>query len=137
MCLLFVFRRRQEITQLLNSIMFMTNHLTPGGYYGSCTDRCLKLHGCNSFITELSVLCFMSLSSLCKSVQRSQSVCSKKVESKYLGTLKVLDLKVPQDSQPQAADSLRAAIYQVSVIMMLHSLFKMFKVNPLLHLPTL
>ncbi|KAK2918989.1 hypothetical protein Q8A73_003360 [Channa argus] len=44
---------------------------------------------------------------------QSQSVCSRKVESKYLGTLKVLDRKLSlQESQPQAADSLRAAIYQ-------------------------
>ncbi|XP_044047075.1 microtubule-associated protein 9 isoform X2 [Siniperca chuatsi] len=52
-------------------------------------------------------------SSHSQTTQRSQSVCSKKVESKYLGTLKVLDRKVSlQESQPQAADSLRAAIYQ-------------------------
>ncbi|XP_047434708.1 microtubule-associated protein 9 [Mugil cephalus] len=45
--------------------------------------------------------------------QRPQSVCSRKVESKYLGTLQVLDRKVSlQESQPQAADSLRAAVYQ-------------------------
>ncbi|KAA8594840.1 hypothetical protein FQN60_011975 [Etheostoma spectabile] len=44
---------------------------------------------------------------------RSQSVCSRKVESKYLGSLKLLDRKVSlQESQPQAADTLRAAIYQ-------------------------
>ncbi|XP_008276683.1 microtubule-associated protein 9 [Stegastes partitus] len=47
------------------------------------------------------------------SSQRPQSVCSKKVESKYLGSLKVLDRKVSlQESELQAADSLRAAIYQ-------------------------
>ncbi|XP_071382346.1 microtubule-associated protein 9 [Centroberyx affinis] len=52
-------------------------------------------------------------SSLTKSSQRPQSVCSSKVESKYMGTLKVLDRKVPlEESQPEAADSLRAAIYQ-------------------------
>ncbi|KAI3353212.1 hypothetical protein L3Q82_019769 [Scortum barcoo] len=52
-------------------------------------------------------------SSHSKSTQRSQSVCSRKVESKYLGSLKVLDRKVSlQESQPQEADSLRAAIYQ-------------------------
>uniref|UniRef100_A0A3Q1J1D0 Microtubule-associated protein 9 n=1 Tax=Anabas testudineus TaxID=64144 RepID=A0A3Q1J1D0_ANATE len=40
-------------------------------------------------------------------------VCSRKVESKYLGTLKILDRNVSlQESQPQVADSLRAAIYQ-------------------------
>ncbi|KAF7656698.1 hypothetical protein LDENG_00037930 [Lucifuga dentata] len=45
--------------------------------------------------------------------QISQSVPSAKVESKYLGTLKVLDRKVSlQESPSQAADSLRAAIYQ-------------------------
>uniref|UniRef100_A0A3Q3FXZ8 Microtubule-associated protein 9 n=1 Tax=Labrus bergylta TaxID=56723 RepID=A0A3Q3FXZ8_9LABR len=44
---------------------------------------------------------------------RSQSVCSRNVESKYLGSLKVLDRKVSlQESQPQAGDSLRAVIYQ-------------------------
>uniref|UniRef100_A0A8D3BM99 Microtubule-associated protein 9 n=1 Tax=Scophthalmus maximus TaxID=52904 RepID=A0A8D3BM99_SCOMX len=48
-----------------------------------------------------------------KTTPRCQSACSRKVESKYLGTLKVLDRKVSlQESQPQAADSLRAAIYQ-------------------------
>ncbi|CAG5939445.1 unnamed protein product [Menidia menidia] len=48
-----------------------------------------------------------------KRPERSQSVCSKIVESKYLGSLKVLDRKVSyQESQPQEADSLRAAIYQ-------------------------
>ncbi|KAK2817012.1 hypothetical protein Q5P01_025203 [Channa striata] len=52
-------------------------------------------------------------SSQSKVIQRSQSACSRKVESKYLGTLKVLDCKVSlEESQPQAADSLRAAIYQ-------------------------
>ncbi|XP_040892485.1 microtubule-associated protein 9 [Toxotes jaculatrix] len=52
-------------------------------------------------------------SSHSKTTQRSQSACSRKVESRYLGTLKVLDRKVSlQESQPQAADSLRAAIYQ-------------------------
>uniref|UniRef100_A0A3B5B275 Microtubule-associated protein 9 n=1 Tax=Stegastes partitus TaxID=144197 RepID=A0A3B5B275_9TELE len=53
-------------------------------------------------------LCLQTSSS-----QRPQSVCSKKVESKYLGSLKVLDRKVSlQESELQAADSLRAAIYQ-------------------------
>ncbi|KAM6939710.1 microtubule-associated protein 9 [Xenentodon cancila] len=48
-----------------------------------------------------------------KTAVRSQSVCSRKVESKYLGTLKVLDRKVSlQDSQPQVGDSVRAAVYQ-------------------------
>lgn len=52
-------------------------------------------------------------SSVSKTTQRPQSVCSRKVESKYLGTLKLLDRKVSlQESQPQAADSLRAAVYQ-------------------------
>ncbi|KAM3623890.1 uncharacterized protein V6R79_016758 [Siganus canaliculatus] len=54
-----------------------------------------------------------TLSSNSKTTQRSQSACSRKVESKYLGSLKVLDRKVSlQESQPPAADSLRAAIYQ-------------------------
>ncbi|XP_041641163.1 microtubule-associated protein 9 [Cheilinus undulatus] len=48
-----------------------------------------------------------------KTPLRSQSACSRKVESKYLGSLKVLDHKVSlQESQPQAGDSLRAAAYQ-------------------------
>nr|XP_020457756.1 microtubule-associated protein 9 isoform X2 [Monopterus albus] len=48
-----------------------------------------------------------------KTTQRSQSACSRKAESRYLGSLKVLDSKVSlQESQPQAADFLRAAIYQ-------------------------
>ncbi|XP_068561547.1 microtubule-associated protein 9 [Cebidichthys violaceus] len=52
-------------------------------------------------------------SSHSEAAQRSHSVCSGKVESRYLGTLKLLDRKVSlQDSQPPAADSLRAAIYQ-------------------------
>ncbi|KAM8878304.1 microtubule-associated protein 9 isoform 2-T2 [Spinachia spinachia] len=47
------------------------------------------------------------------SAPRSHSVCSGKVESKYLGTLKLLDRKVsPHESEPRAADSFRAAIYQ-------------------------
>ncbi|KAL3067022.1 hypothetical protein OYC64_016884 [Pagothenia borchgrevinki] len=52
-------------------------------------------------------------SSLSKTTQRSQSACSRNVESKYLGSLKLLDRKVSlQESQPQTADSIRAAIYQ-------------------------
>ncbi|KAM4603424.1 microtubule-associated protein 9 isoform 3-T3 [Polymixia lowei] len=52
-------------------------------------------------------------STLTKTSQRSRSVGSAKVESKYMGTLKVLDRKVPlEESQPEAADSLRAAVYQ-------------------------
>uniref|UniRef100_A0A668AKS8 Microtubule-associated protein 9 n=1 Tax=Myripristis murdjan TaxID=586833 RepID=A0A668AKS8_9TELE len=55
----------------------------------------------------------MTSSSSAKSSQRSQSACSLKVKSKYMGTLKVLDRKVSlEDSQPQGSDSLRAAIYQ-------------------------
>ncbi|MEQ2261597.1 hypothetical protein XENORESO_012593 [Xenotaenia resolanae] len=53
-------------------------------------------------------------SSHSKMTQRSQSACSRKVESKYLGTLKVLDRKLSlQESSPQAAESIRAAVYQV------------------------
>ncbi|XP_013868701.1 microtubule-associated protein 9 [Austrofundulus limnaeus] len=49
-----------------------------------------------------------------KTSKRAHSVCSKKVESRYLGTLKILDRKVSlQESEPQAAESLRAAVYQV------------------------
>ncbi|XP_047220774.1 microtubule-associated protein 9 isoform X1 [Girardinichthys multiradiatus] len=52
-------------------------------------------------------------SSHSKMTQRSQSACSRKVESKYLGTLKVLDRKLSlQESSPQAAESIRAAVYQ-------------------------
>ncbi|XP_034043654.1 microtubule-associated protein 9 [Thalassophryne amazonica] len=48
-----------------------------------------------------------------KASQRSRSVCSNKTESKYLGTLKILDSKLSlHESQLQTADSLRAAIYQ-------------------------
>ncbi|XP_061627186.1 microtubule-associated protein 9 isoform X1 [Phyllopteryx taeniolatus] len=44
--------------------------------------------------------------------KRPNTVCTKKVESKYLGTLKILDCKVSQDCQPASADSLRATVYQ-------------------------
>uniref|UniRef100_A0A3B3W1Y7 Microtubule-associated protein 9 n=1 Tax=Poecilia latipinna TaxID=48699 RepID=A0A3B3W1Y7_9TELE len=48
-----------------------------------------------------------------KTPERSQSACSRKVESKYLGTLKVLDRKLSlQESSPQAPESIRAAVYQ-------------------------
>lgn len=43
--------------------------------------------------------------------RRSHSVCSGKVESRYLGTLQLLDRKVPPQGS-RAADSLRAAVYQ-------------------------
>lgn len=47
---------------------------------------------------------------------KSQRSFHKKVESKYLGTCRFLDHKVSTDkSQPQTVDSLRAAVYQVSV----------------------
>ncbi|XP_035762259.1 microtubule-associated protein 9 isoform X2 [Neolamprologus brichardi] len=65
-----------------------------------------------SHVSEESVEA-RTLSSHSKTTPRSQSACSRKVESKYLGSLKVLDRKVSlQESQPQEADSLRAAIYQ-------------------------
>uniref|UniRef100_A0A8D0A2G5 Microtubule-associated protein 9 n=1 Tax=Sander lucioperca TaxID=283035 RepID=A0A8D0A2G5_SANLU len=65
-----------------------------------------------SFMQPQQIL-FKTSSSHSKTTQRSQSVCSGKVESKYLGSLKLLDRKVSlQESQPQAADTLRAAIYQ-------------------------
>ncbi|XP_034441572.1 microtubule-associated protein 9 [Hippoglossus hippoglossus] len=52
-------------------------------------------------------------SSNSKITQRCQSACSRKVESKYLGSLKVLDRKVSlHESPPETADSLRAAVYQ-------------------------
>uniref|UniRef100_A0A8C7YP23 Uncharacterized protein n=1 Tax=Oryzias sinensis TaxID=183150 RepID=A0A8C7YP23_9TELE len=55
---------------------------------------------------------FDTRTSSSKTPERPWSECTK-VESKYLGALKVLDRKVSlQESQPQAADSLRAAVYQ-------------------------
>ncbi|XP_059184341.1 microtubule-associated protein 9 [Centropristis striata] len=66
----------------------------------------LHQHPSQSFDTRPS-------SSLSRTTPRSQSACSRKVESKYLGSLKLLDHKVLlQESQPQEADSLRAAVYQ-------------------------
>ncbi|XP_073330677.1 microtubule-associated protein 9 [Pagrus major] len=70
---------------------------------GNHSDQLSCVHD-KSFDTRTS-------SSHSKTTQRSQSACSRKVESKYLGSLKVLDRKI-SESQPQAADSLRAAIYQ-------------------------
>uniref|UniRef100_A0A8L0DRY2 Microtubule-associated protein 9 n=1 Tax=Oncorhynchus mykiss TaxID=8022 RepID=A0A8L0DRY2_ONCMY len=62
------------------------------------------------------LFCFYFLrpsSSLTKSSRKSQSVCSYTAESKYLGSLKVLDRKVQlKEAEPGSADSLRAAIYQ-------------------------
>ncbi|KAI4892177.1 hypothetical protein NFI96_009062 [Prochilodus magdalenae] len=47
------------------------------------------------------------------SSRKSKSAGSYTAESKYLGTLKVLDQKMAlQETQPDAADSLRAAVYQ-------------------------
>uniref|UniRef100_A0A8C3B0B3 Microtubule-associated protein 9 n=1 Tax=Cyclopterus lumpus TaxID=8103 RepID=A0A8C3B0B3_CYCLU len=58
-------------------------------------------------------MCSASWTSSSQTTRRSHSVCSGKVESRYLGTLQLLDRKVPpQESQPPAADSLRAAVYQ-------------------------
>ncbi|XP_040043230.2 microtubule-associated protein 9 isoform X2 [Gasterosteus aculeatus] len=54
-----------------------------------------------------------SRTSCSRSARRPHSVCSGEVQSKYLGTLKLLDRKVSEhESEPRAADSLRAAIYQ-------------------------
>ncbi|XP_029993942.1 microtubule-associated protein 9 [Sphaeramia orbicularis] len=47
----------------------------------------------------------------CKTSQRPRSACTRKVESKYLGSLKILDISL-QDSQPQEPNSMRAAVYQ-------------------------
>ncbi|XP_037105500.1 microtubule-associated protein 9 [Syngnathus acus] len=44
--------------------------------------------------------------------QRPSTAHNKKVESKYLGTLKILDSKISQDCQPQSADYVRATVYQ-------------------------
>nr|XP_046269641.1 microtubule-associated protein 9 [Scatophagus argus] len=72
---------------------------------GDHSDQHSRVHE-KSFETRTS-------SSHSKTSHRPQSVCSRKVESKYLGSLKVLDGKISlQESQPQAADSLRAAVYQ-------------------------
>ncbi|XP_062333729.1 microtubule-associated protein 9 isoform X2 [Osmerus eperlanus] len=52
-------------------------------------------------------------SSQSKGIRKSRSVSSYTVESKYLGSLKVLDCKLPlKEAQPEASDALRAAIYQ-------------------------
>uniref|UniRef100_A0A673Z9S1 Microtubule-associated protein 9 n=1 Tax=Salmo trutta TaxID=8032 RepID=A0A673Z9S1_SALTR len=65
-----------------------------------------------SHVTENSIDTRPS-SSLTKSSRKSQSVCSYTAESKYLGSLKVLDRKVQlKEAEPGSADSLRAAIYQ-------------------------
>uniref|UniRef100_A0A1A8GNI6 Microtubule-associated protein 9 n=1 Tax=Nothobranchius korthausae TaxID=1143690 RepID=A0A1A8GNI6_9TELE len=71
-----------------------------------------EFNGCSRDLsTQLS--CGPDNSSHSKMTERSQSVGSKKMESKYLGNLKVLDCKISlQESQPQAAESLRAAVYQ-------------------------
>ncbi|XP_023148452.2 microtubule-associated protein 9 [Amphiprion ocellaris] len=62
---------------------------------------------------QLSHLPEKSFDTRTSSSQRPRNVCSKKVESRYLGNLKILDRKISlQESQPQAADSLRAAVYQ-------------------------
>ncbi|XP_061772108.1 microtubule-associated protein 9 isoform X2 [Nerophis ophidion] len=62
-------------------------------------------------ITPVQVKVSDTRASSCQS-KRVTSAGSKKVESKYLGTLKVLDSKDLQDSQHQDADYLRAAVYQ-------------------------
>ncbi|XP_055779742.1 microtubule-associated protein 9 [Salvelinus fontinalis] len=65
-----------------------------------------------SHVTENSIDTRPS-SSLTKSSRKSQSVCSYTAESKYLGSLKILDRKVQlKEADPGSADSLRAAIYQ-------------------------
>ncbi|KAF7213018.1 microtubule-associated protein 9 isoform X1 [Nothobranchius furzeri] len=71
-----------------------------------------EFNGCSRDLsTQLS--CDPDNSSHSKKTARSQSVGSKKMESNYLGNLKVLDRKISlQESQPQAAESLRAAVYQ-------------------------
>ncbi|XP_077461703.1 microtubule-associated protein 9 isoform X2 [Stigmatopora argus] len=43
---------------------------------------------------------------------RPNTLQYKKVESRYLGTLKILDCKISQDCQLQDADSIRASVYQ-------------------------
>lgn len=50
-----------------------------------------------------------------KTPQKSQKQFYKNMESKYLGTCKLLDRKVSlEGSQPQTVNVLRAAVYQVS-----------------------
>ncbi|CAL8332819.1 unnamed protein product [Lota lota] len=52
-------------------------------------------------------------SSLTRSSGRSRSACSSRVESRYLGSLKLLDhSSAPGQPQLDAGDSLRAAVYQ-------------------------
>ncbi|CAL8274052.1 unnamed protein product [Gadus morhua 'NCC'] len=52
-------------------------------------------------------------SSLIRSSGRSKSACSSRVESRYLGSLKLLDhSSAPGQPQLEAGDSLRAAVYQ-------------------------
>ncbi|XP_068448075.1 microtubule-associated protein 9 [Clinocottus analis] len=54
-----------------------------------------------------------SRTSSSQTARRPHSVCSGKVESRYLGTLQLLDRKVPpQESRPRAANTIRAAVYQ-------------------------
>ncbi|XP_019899478.2 microtubule-associated protein 9 isoform X2 [Esox lucius] len=65
-----------------------------------------------SHVSEKSVNTRPS-SSLTKSLRKSHSTDSYTAESKYLGSLKVLDCKVQlKDGKHEAADTLRAAIYQ-------------------------
>ena len=55
-------------------------------------------------------------SSLIRSSGRSRSACSSRVESRYLGSLKLLDhSSAPGQPQLEAGDSLRAAVYQVPI----------------------
>ncbi|KAM4603423.1 microtubule-associated protein 9 isoform 2-T2 [Polymixia lowei] len=88
------------------------------GKYSASFEECLEDSEDHADSTRLKHVNEQSFdtrpsSTLTKTSQRSRSVGSAKVESKYMGTLKVLDRKVPlEESQPEAADSLRAAVYQ-------------------------
>lgn len=64
---------------------------------------------------DVGVMCRTSRN-CSKTTEKFQRLLYKTVESKYLGTYKLLDHKVCVDgSQPQTVNSLRAVVYQVSV----------------------
>uniref|UniRef100_A0A3Q3DQN1 Microtubule-associated protein 9 n=1 Tax=Hippocampus comes TaxID=109280 RepID=A0A3Q3DQN1_HIPCM len=67
---------------------------------------------------------FISFRAPSSQSQRRNTVRAKKVESKYLGSLKILDCKISPNCQPQAVDSLRATVYQVSGTMTSLAFFK-------------
>ncbi|XP_028307628.1 microtubule-associated protein 9-like isoform X2 [Gouania willdenowi] len=94
-----------------------TNHSTSHEEGNECSDPIspvpkTSLNDVKQFPPGINkgILNTTTQSSLCKT---TWSVCSRKVESKYLGTLKILDQKVsPQETEQLAADALRATVYQ-------------------------